>query len=70
MDPKSTDPKLLSRKEFFVLTITLVGGAVVESNCAPKRRHHRDGRRQRNGWPGNRGDIGHRRHDGHRRYVR
>jgi hypothetical protein len=33
MDPKSTDPKLLSRKEFFVLTITLVGAAALEANC-------------------------------------
>ena len=49
MDPKSTDPKLLSRKEFVVLTLTLVGGAALESSCAPTRRRHRDGRQRRNG---------------------
>ena len=34
MDPKSTDSKLLSRKEFFVLTVTLVGAAALEASCS------------------------------------
>jgi hypothetical protein len=34
MDTKSKDPTLLSRKDFFVLTVTLIGTAAVEPNCS------------------------------------
>ncbi len=34
MDSNSKNPKLLTRKEFFVLTVTLVGTAALESSCA------------------------------------
>jgi len=34
MDPKSQDPRLLTRKEYLVLTVILVGTAALESNCA------------------------------------
>ena len=34
MDPKSSDPKTLSRKQFVTLTLTLVGGAMLDASCS------------------------------------
>ena len=70
MDPKSTDPKSFSRKEFLVLTVTLVGGAALEANCSSSDDGTGTGGAWRNRQPGNRGDVRQRRHVRQRGDVR
>ena len=58
MDPKSTDPKSFSRKEFLVLTVTLVGGAALEANCSSSDDGTGTGGRGGTGSPGTAGTSG------------